>query len=119
MEKNQRRHKRVPIAASARISYTGNEGSKTIDSTVASISLPGIGLYADCMPAKGTAVTVEISFITTDGLLKTDVIEGKVVNANEVGELCYICVVFEESINENKQPYLHTHLRKIILREET
>lgn len=119
MEKGQRKNKRVPIAASARISYAGNEGTKTIDSTVASISLPGIGVYADCMPAKGTAVSLEISFITTDGLLKTDVIDGKVVNANEVGELCYICVVFSESINETKQPHLHSHLWKTIIREET
>ncbi|UCE79086.1 MAG: PilZ domain-containing protein [Nitrospiraceae bacterium] len=90
MEKDQRRNKRVPIAASARISYTGNRDAKTIDRTVACISFPGIGLYADCMPAKGTAVTVEISFITTAGLLKTNVIKGTIVNANEVGELCYI-----------------------------
>ena len=119
MEQDHRKSKRVPIAASARISYTGDGDTKTIDSTVACISLLGTGLYADCMLPRGTAVTVEISFIPTDGLLKTDVVEGTVVNANEVGELCYICVVFNESINENKQPHLHDHLRKIILREET
>ncbi len=117
MEKDQRKSIRVPIAASATISYTGNDGTKTIDSTVACISLLGTGLYADCMLPRGTAVTLEISFIPTDGLLKTDVVEGKILNANEVGELCYICVVFNESINEKKQPYLHDHLRKIISRK--
>ena len=105
---------RVPLAASARISYSSDTGTKWIDSTVASISLAGIGLYADCTLAKNTAVTVQINFISEDGLMKSDVIEGNIVNANEIQDLCYLCIVFNEDINPQKQPSSYAHLQKII-----
>jgi len=105
---------RVPLAASARISYSSDAGRKSIDTTVASISLAGIGLYADCTLAKNTAVTVQINFISEDGLMKTDEVEGDIVNANEIQDLCYLCIVFKEDINPQKQPSLYAHLQKII-----
>jgi len=104
----------VPLAASAKLSYSSDAGPKSIDSTVASISLAGIGLYADCTLAKNTAVKVQINFISEEGLMKTDVVEGNIVNANEIQDLCYLCIVFNEDINPQTQPSLYEHLQKII-----
>ncbi len=109
-----RRNKRVPIAASARLSYVSNEVQKSIESTVASISITGIGLYSDCMLSKGTNVSIEINFISTDGLMKTDSIEGSIVNSNEIQELCYLCIVFKEEIIQQKQPFLFEYLQKVL-----
>ena len=109
---------RVPLAASAKLSYSSGEGPKSIDSTVASISLAGIGLYADCMMEKNTAVTVQINFISEDGLMKTDVVKGNIVNANEIQDLCYLCIVFNEEINPQKQPSLYAHLQTIIQKQK-
>jgi len=114
MEEEQRVNKRVPIAATARISCRSNEGSKSIESTVASISFLGIGLYADYVPTRDTAVSVEITFIATDGQLRTDAIKGNIVNATEVVGLRYLCVVFKEKVNRRDQPHLYEHLHSII-----
>jgi hypothetical protein len=105
---------RVPLAGSARLSYASDAGPRSLESTVASISLSGIGLYADCMLSKNTAVSIQINFISSDGLMKADVVEGSIVNANELQGLCYLCVVFNEDINPQKQPFLYTHLQKIL-----
>lgn len=117
MANENRRNKRVPIAASARLTYASAKGSQSLDSTVASISLPGVGLYSDCLVAKGTSVSLEITFIATDGLMKTDQIEGKIINANDLADLCYICIVFDEEINAQKQPFLYEHLSKLLRRD--
>jgi len=111
-----RKNIRVPLTASARLIYNGPEGVKSIDSTVGSISMMGIGVYADCMPGKSTPLLVEISFFSSDGQLKTAEMEGQVINANEVSALCYICIVFKEEINAQKQPSLHEHLLKLMKR---
>jgi hypothetical protein len=104
----------VPIAASVKLSIAGSEGQRSIDSTVANISLTGIGLYADCLLGRGSAVSIEINFIGTDGLMKTDLIEGSILNANEIEDLCYLCVVFNEELTPQKQPSLYEHLQKIL-----
>ena len=114
MANTKRHNMRVPLAASARLSYSSDAGPRAIESTVASISLSGIGLYADCMLSINTAVSIKINFISSDGLMKTDVVEGSIVNANELQELCYLCVVFNEDINPQKQPFLYVHLQKIL-----
>lgn len=115
MADTRRRNIRVPLAASASLSYSSDAGPRAIESTVASISLSGIGLYADCMLSKNTAVSIRINFISSDGLMKTDVVEGSIVNANELQGLCYLCVVFNKDIDPQKQPFLYAHLQKILL----
>lgn len=114
MAGTKRHNMRVPLAASARLSYSSDAGPRAIESTVASISFSGIGLYADCMLSINTAVSIQINFISSDGLMKTDVVEGNVVNANELQELCYLCIVFNEDIDSQKQPFLYAHLQNIL-----
>lgn len=105
---------RVPLAASAKLSYLSDKGPRSIESTVASISLSGIGLYADCILTIDTAVSIQINFISADGLMNTDTVEGSVVNANEIQDLCYLCIAFKEDLNPQKQPFLFSHLQRIL-----
>ncbi len=111
MTHENRLHRRVPIAASAHLSYLCPEGPRSIECAVASISFGGVGLYADCLLARGTAVSVEINFIAIDGTMKTDVVQGAVINSNEIAEQCYLCISFDQEINEQQQPFLYRHLR--------
>lgn len=114
MDENKRKYKRVPMAGSARLTYSDVDGVQTIESTIASISPRGIGLYTDCMLKQGTLVLLELNFIAKDELMKTDRLKGRVVNANEVEGLCYLCIVFHEAISPQKQHILYAHLKDLL-----
>jgi c-di-GMP-binding flagellar brake protein YcgR len=112
---NKRRHKRVPLAASATIRYNSGEGPETIQSLIADISLSGIGIYSDKAIGEGTEMSVEIDFISTEGLITKASVMGESVYAREMGGgMFFMGIEFDEEIDAEKQPALYDHLGKIL-----
>ena len=110
----KKRHRRVPLAASAIITYTIEESSERILAMIADISLSGIGVYSDKRIREGTDVSIEITFISATGLMTTDSTKGESVYIREIGGMYFIGIEFDEEINPIKQPSVHEHLQKIL-----
>ncbi|NWF75810.1 MAG: PilZ domain-containing protein [Nitrospirae bacterium] len=110
---NKRRHKRFPLTGSAVLTFSGIGNDEKINTIISDISLSGIGLYSD-IPLKDNAdVSVEIKFIATDGLIKTDFIQGHIVYVRKFGDMYFLGIQFHNEINESNQPYLNEHLQKL------
>ncbi len=110
----QRRHKRVPIAASATLRYKKEYGSPSVDAMVANISISGIGLYTDKHIEKQDVVFLEIKFISVDGNLYKDTASGRIVYVNTIDEINYTGIEFDELINPIGQPHLYKHLFSVM-----
>ena len=111
---NKRRHKRVPLAASATIKYNFEENPEPIQAMTADISFAGIGVYSDKPIREGTSLSIEITFISAKGIMTTASIQGESVYVREMGGIYFIGIEFDEEINPIKQPSLHDHLKKIL-----
>lgn len=111
---SRRRHKRVPLTATATIQYNVEEGSKQIQAMVSDISLSGMGVYLDKPLREDTALSIEITFISTEGLITTASIQGESVYVREMGGMYFMGIEFDEEINPSTQPSLHQHLQKIL-----
>ncbi|KAF0145901.1 MAG: hypothetical protein FD156_579 [Nitrospirae bacterium] len=107
-----RKHQRYPISATALITIK-NKDNSSIDTLVANISKPGLGLYSYVSVPDGTPVSIELSFIGIKGLEK-DTIEGKIIHSSKLGSLYYVGVLFDEEINAAAQPLLYGHFWKIV-----
>jgi len=57
---DKRRHKRVPLAASASIKYTSGESPERILAMIADISLSGIGVYSDKRIREGAGLSIKL-----------------------------------------------------------
>jgi c-di-GMP-binding flagellar brake protein YcgR len=112
---NKRRHKRVPLAASATIMYEFEGATERIEVMIADISLSGIGAYSDKRIKDGSRLSIEVIFISTGGLMKTVSMRGESVYAREIGGKYFIGIQFDEEINAVQQPSLHDHLQKILI----
>ena len=110
----KRRHRRVPLAASAAITYTIEESSERILAMTADISLSGIGVYSDKRIREGIELSIEITFISAHGLMTTEFIQGESVYIREIGSMYFIGIEFDEEINPVKQPSVHDHLQHIL-----
>ena len=114
MYENKRRHKRVPLAASALIQYSSEESTEQIHVVTANISLSGLGVYSEKPIIPGTALSIEISFISSQGLTTTDSIRGENIFDRKIGGMHFINIQFDEEINPVKQPSLYDHLLNIL-----
>jgi c-di-GMP-binding flagellar brake protein YcgR len=110
--KNRRRHNRILISGSATLQFIKKGGIQSIQTLIANISLRGIGLYSYSSIKVGTSVSIAAFFISSDGGLRTDSIEGRVVNDRKIGNTHFLGIQFDEEINAQNQPSLFEHLHK-------
>jgi hypothetical protein len=112
---NKRRHKRFSITGSADLTYRVKEKNQTIHTLISDVSLSGIGLYIDVPLEDGADVSLHIAFITTDGSIKADTIDGRIVYVRQFEEVYFTGIEFREEINQKNQPSLYEHLRTILM----
>jgi c-di-GMP-binding flagellar brake protein YcgR len=110
----KRKHQRITIAGSATIGFKKRGGSQSIQTLIANISLQGMGLYSYSSIKAETTVSISTNFISFDGGLKTDSIEGRVVSNRKIGKTHFLGVQFHEEINALNQPSLFKHLQNIL-----
>lgn len=89
----------------------GNTAYKT---TIANISLSGLGVYSVKPIGKGRKVTVTISFVDRNGKMRQDSATGKVDWQRKFSHLYLIGVLFDEELNAMNQPQLLEHLSWLI-----
>ena len=111
---NRRQHKRIIISGSATLEFKKRGEIQSIQTLIANISLQGIGLYSYTSIKAGTSVLITTHFISSDGVLKTDSIEGRVVSNRKIGKTHFLGVQFDEEINAQNQPSLFKHLQNIL-----
>jgi PilZ domain len=114
MVNKKRRHKRVPISASVTLTCKGSGCGQPIHAMAANISLSGIGVYADGPLEPETEVAVVVHFISADGMLRTDSLDGSVVYVKEIGGMHFIGIELREEVNSAGQPFLHDHLMGVL-----
>lgn len=112
---NKRRHKRFSITGSADLTYRVQGNNRLYHTLISDISLSGIGLYADAPLEENFEVSLTIRFISGDGLMKTDVIEGRIVYIKEMEEIYFMGIAFIEEINAVNQPSLYGHMQNILM----
>ena len=109
-----RRHKRVPLAALAKISFVDAGNVYTVKTFTADISMSGIGVYSEIAIDMDKDVTLAIEFLGNDGLSKTDSIGGHVVYNYILGTAFFIGIEFSEQINQFRQPFLYERVQRIL-----
>jgi len=107
----KRKHKRITIAGSATLDFKKRGETQSIQTLIAKSSLRGIGLYSYSSIKAETSVSVSTNFISVDGGLKSDSIEGRVVSNTKIGKTHFLGVQFHEEINALNQPSLFKHLQ--------
>jgi hypothetical protein len=110
---DKRRHKRFPLSGSVVLRYKVGETIESTDALISDISISGIGLYADIPLKDHLDVTLEIHFISVDGIC-TDAIEGTIVYSNKWNDMFFIGVQFQEEIDEKKQPSLFKQIQALM-----
>jgi len=112
--RNKRQYKRVPISGLAALLFKEKGEIHSIQTVIANISLRGIGLYSYNSIKVKTSVSITVNFISADGALKTDSIEGRVVSNTKIGQTHFLGVQFHEEINAHNQPSLFKHLQNTL-----
>ncbi len=107
---SKREHKRVPITGSAVLKFEHKGEMQSIQAMTGSISLGGIGLYADDRIEDDTNVSIAVSFMSVDGI-KTDSIEGCAIYNKNIENMYFMGIQFNEEINSEKQPSLYKHIQ--------
>jgi c-di-GMP-binding flagellar brake protein YcgR len=110
---NHRRHKRVPITGTVTLTFKDKNEFRSIQALLCSISLGGIGLYADEPIEDDTSISITINFLSFDGI-KTESIEGRVVYSRNIGDIDFMGIQFKEEINSENQNLLYEHMQKIL-----
>jgi len=111
---NRRRSKRIIISGSATLRFKKKGEIKSIETLIANISLRGIGLYSYSSIKVETRVSITTNFISLDGELKNDSIEGRVVSNRNIGDTHFLGIQFNEEINAQNQPSLFKHLQNVL-----
>ncbi len=112
---NKRRHKRYSVTGSADLKYKVQEKNQIIHTLISDISLSGIGLYLDAPLEENLDVSLTISFISGDGTIKTDTIDGRIVYMKKIEEVYFMGTEFLEEINPKNQPLLYEHMQNILM----
>ncbi len=82
--------------------------------TIANISLTGLGVYSDSSIGKGRKVTIVISFVDRNGKMRQETTTGWVDWQRRFLDLYLIGILFDEELNTGKQPQLIEHLSWLI-----
>lgn len=112
---NKRRHKRFSITGSADLTYRVREKNQIIHALISDVSLSGIGLYLDLPVEDNVDVSLNITFISSDGSIKTDTIDGRIVYVRKFEEVYFTGIEFHEEINPKNQPSLYEHMQNILI----
>jgi hypothetical protein len=88
--------------------------ARSFKTTIANVSLTGLGLYAPVSIGKGKQVTVTISFVDKNGKMRQDSAAGKVDWQRKFSDLYLVGIIFDEELNVLNQPRLLEHLSWLI-----
>ena len=110
---NQRRHRRVPITGTVTLTFKDKGELRSIQALPCSISLQGLGVYADEPIKDDTSISVSIQFLSFDGM-KTESLEGRVVYNRNIGDIDFMGIQFQEEITSENHYLLYEHMQKII-----
>ncbi len=111
---NRRRHKRFILSGIVTLEFKKKGKTQSIQTVIANISLGGIGLYSYESIEVKTSVSITTNFISIDGGLKTDSIEGRVIRNRKIGNTYFMGIQFNEEINAKNQPSLFKYLQNIL-----
>jgi hypothetical protein len=111
---NRRRHKRILISGSATLEFIKRGEIQSIETLIANVSLQGIGLYSYSSIKVGTSVSISALFISAEGGLKNDSIEGLVINNRKIGKTHLLGIQFAEELSAQNQPSLFRHLQNTL-----
>jgi hypothetical protein len=111
--RNKRQYTRVPISGLAALVFKEEGEIHSIQSVIANISLRGIGLYSYNSIKVKTCVSITINFISADGVLETESIEGCVIRKEKIDNTYFVGIQFNEEINAQNQSSLFKHLQNI------
>lgn len=111
---NRRQYKRIIISGSATLEFKKKGEIQSIQTLIANMSLQGIGLYSYSSITVETSVSITINFISLSGGIKTDSIEGRVINLSKIGNTHILGIQFDEEITAQNQPSLFKHLQNTI-----
>jgi hypothetical protein len=82
--------------------------------TIANISLTGLGLYSPVSIGKGKRATITISFVDRNGKIRQDSAAGKVDWQRKFADMYLVGILFDEELNIVNQPSLLEHLSWLI-----
>ncbi len=111
---NKRRHKRFSITGSADLAYRVRGKDRLVHTLISDISLSGIGLYIDAPLEDNFEVSLTIRFISGDGSMKTDAVDGRIVYIKKLEEVHFMGIEFLEELNPENQPLLYEHMQNIL-----
>lgn len=86
---------------------------RSIQTVIANISLGGIGLYSYNSMEINKCVSITVNFISGDGMLKTDSIEGCIICGKKIDNTYFVGIQFNEEISAKHQPSLFRHVQTI------
>ena len=86
----------------------------TFKTTIANISLSGLGIYSSKPIGKGKRVMISISFVDRKGKMRQDSAAGNVDWQRKFSDLYLIGIIFDEELNMMNQPRLIEHLSWLI-----
>ncbi len=115
---NRRKHKRYPATGSVDIKYEHEGQKKLVHALITDISFSGIGLYLDIPLEDNINVSMDITFISSDGSIKTTTTSGRVVYTRKFKEVYFTGIQFHQEINQKDQPQLYEHLKALSLLNE-
>jgi hypothetical protein len=86
----------------------------TYKTTIANISLTGLGVYSDQSIGKGRKVSIAVSFVDRNGKVRQDLAAGWVDWQRKFLDLYLVGILFSEEMNAQNQPRLIEHLSWLI-----
>ncbi len=112
--KNRRVHKRILITGIATLEFEDRGTCNVVQSSIANISLKGIGLYSYNSIKESTHLSITINFISLSGEIKTESITGHLVFKKRIGKTYFLGIQFSQEINPKNQPSLFDHIQKCL-----
>lgn len=90
------------------------EEDRVISTSIANISMSGLGVYSPVSVGRGKRVKLGISFVDKDGKVREEFVAGKVDWQKKFKDMYLVGVRFEEELSAAVQPYLLQHLTYLI-----
>ena len=82
--------------------------------TIANISLSGLGVYSATPIGKDRKAMITISFVDRDGKMRKDTAAGKVDWQRKFSDIYLIGILFDEELNMLNQPRVLEHISWLI-----
>jgi HD-GYP domain-containing protein (c-di-GMP phosphodiesterase class II) len=111
--RKKRRHKRVALTGTAALKPEGRQDVQSVQTTIAEISLSGMGVYAHNLIEEGAALSIDICFVSPEGSMTTVSVTGNSRYVRQIGNIYYVGIHFTEEINPAKHPLLYNCLQGI------